>query len=198
MHLDGDNAVTLTGLAAAACDIEREAARLPAASTRFGRRSEEIADVRECAGIRSRIRTRRVRPMADWSISTTRPIYSVPVTQAFTTELRAVRRCDIFMQDVIEEGGLSRARNPRDTDKLSKRYVHILIFQVMQCRTFDFDRTLLTGLAFFWDFNLSLFTKIAERLRSAFVLRRCQKLVQPARGNDRSPMRTGTGPISTI
>ena len=44
VHLDLDRAVALAGLAAAAADVEREAARLVAAHLRLGRQRVELAD----------------------------------------------------------------------------------------------------------------------------------------------------------
>ena len=59
MHLDLDDAVALAGLAAAALDVEREAARLVAARLALGQAGEPFADRREGAGIGRRVRARR-------------------------------------------------------------------------------------------------------------------------------------------
>ena len=59
VHLDLDDAVALTGLAAAALDVEREAARPVAAHLRIGHEREQLADEIERAGVRRRIRARR-------------------------------------------------------------------------------------------------------------------------------------------
>jgi hypothetical protein len=59
VHLDLDDAVALAGLAAAALDVEGEAAGLVAARLRFRQAGEPFADRREGAGIGRRIRARR-------------------------------------------------------------------------------------------------------------------------------------------
>src|SRR5262249_24047041 len=59
VHLDPDYAVALAGLAAAALDVEREAARLVAAGARFRQAREPFADRRERAGISRRVGPRR-------------------------------------------------------------------------------------------------------------------------------------------
>ncbi len=55
VHLDLDDAVALAGLAAAALDVEREAARLVAARFRFRQAGEPFADRRERAGVGRRV-----------------------------------------------------------------------------------------------------------------------------------------------
>ncbi len=67
VHLDLDHAVALAGLAAAALDVEAEAARLVAARARFLGAGEQLADRREQAGVGRRIRARRAadRTLAD-------------------------------------------------------------------------------------------------------------------------------------
>ena len=59
VHLDLDDAVALAGLAAAALDVEREAAGLVAARLGFRQAGEPFADRRERAGIGRRVRARR-------------------------------------------------------------------------------------------------------------------------------------------
>src|SRR5674476_369095 len=59
VHLNLDHAVALAGLAAAALDVEREAAGLVAARFRLRKCGEPFADRRERAGVGRRIRARR-------------------------------------------------------------------------------------------------------------------------------------------
>ena len=59
VHLDLDDAVALAGLAAAALDVEGEAARLVAARLGLGQAGEPVADRREGAGIGRRVGARR-------------------------------------------------------------------------------------------------------------------------------------------
>src|SRR6185369_2987952 len=59
LHLDLDDPVALAVLAAAALDVEREAARPVAADARLGHAGEELADRGEQADVRRRVRTRR-------------------------------------------------------------------------------------------------------------------------------------------
>ena len=59
VHLDLDDAVALAGLAAAALDVEREAAGLVAARLGLGQAGEPFADRREGAGVGRRVGARR-------------------------------------------------------------------------------------------------------------------------------------------
>ena len=59
VHLDLDDAVALARLAAAALDVEAEAARLVAAHLRLGRLGEHLADLVEDAGVGGRVGARR-------------------------------------------------------------------------------------------------------------------------------------------
>ncbi len=59
VHLDLDDAVALTGLAASALHIEREAARLITARLGFRQTRKPVADRREGARIGCRVGTRR-------------------------------------------------------------------------------------------------------------------------------------------
>ena len=59
MHLDLDDAVALTGLAAAALDIEGEAPGTEAAPLGFLRLGEQVADIIEHAGIGGGVGARR-------------------------------------------------------------------------------------------------------------------------------------------
>src|SRR5690606_33675485 len=59
VHLDLDDAVALARLAAAALDVEREAAGAVAARLGLGQAGEPVADRREGAGIGRRVGARR-------------------------------------------------------------------------------------------------------------------------------------------
>ena len=59
VHLDLDDAVALAGLAAAALDVEGEAAGLVAARLGLGQAGEPFADRREGAGVGGRVGARR-------------------------------------------------------------------------------------------------------------------------------------------
>ena len=59
VHLDLDDAVALAGLAAAALDVEGEAAGLVAARLGFGQAGEPVADRREGAGVGRGVGARR-------------------------------------------------------------------------------------------------------------------------------------------
>ena len=59
VHLDLDDAVALAGLAAAALDVEGEAAGLVAARLGLRQAGEPVADRREGAGIGGRVGARR-------------------------------------------------------------------------------------------------------------------------------------------
>ena len=59
LHLDLEDPVALAVLAAAALDVEAEAARRVAADARLRDAGEQLADRREQAGVRRRVRARR-------------------------------------------------------------------------------------------------------------------------------------------
>ena len=59
VHLDAQHAVALARLAAAALHVEREAPGLVAARARVGQAGVELAQEREDAGVRRRVRARR-------------------------------------------------------------------------------------------------------------------------------------------
>ena len=59
VHLDLHETVALARLAPSALHVEREAPRSVAANLRLGQLGEELADRREQAGVRRRIRARR-------------------------------------------------------------------------------------------------------------------------------------------
>ena len=65
VHLDGDHAVALTRLAAAALHVERKPAGPEAASLGIGHHREEIPDEGEQPGVRRRIAARRA---PDWRL----------------------------------------------------------------------------------------------------------------------------------
>ena len=64
MHLDADDAVALAGFAASALDVEGKASRPVAAHPRFRQLREQLADMREQAGIGRGIGSRRAADRA--------------------------------------------------------------------------------------------------------------------------------------
>src|SRR5512138_1074467 len=111
MHLDLDHAVALACLASAAFDVEAKAPRLITASARFRDRREDLADGREQAGVRRRVRARRAADRALIDVDD-----AIDLLQAFDgVARRGVGRCivqrtrDMSIERVIDERRFSRA-----------------------------------------------------------------------------------------
>ena len=90
VHLDLDEAVALAGLAAAALDVEREAAGPVAALARLLHLREQLADRREEPGVGRRIRARRA---ADRALIDADHLVEVLEALRSRRTARARRRC---------------------------------------------------------------------------------------------------------
>jgi hypothetical protein len=82
VHLDAALAVALAGFAAAAGDVEAEAAGLVAALARLGQHGEEVADGREDLGVGGGVGARGAAD-GDWSMRMTLSICSAPVSSSW-------------------------------------------------------------------------------------------------------------------
>ena len=114
VHLDLEDTVALAGLAAAALDVEAEAAGLVAAHARLARLAEELADRVEDTRVRRRIRARRA---ADWLLVDVDDLVdvleSLDLLVFARLTLRVVEpRGDALVEDLVDERRLARAETP--------------------------------------------------------------------------------------
>ena len=124
VHLDLDRAVALARLAAAALDVEREAARLVAAHLRLGRAASTARGCGRTRPVYVAGFERGVRPIGDWSMSITLSNASMPSTAScapgFTRAwLQAVR--ERLADDLVDERRLARAGHAGDADEAADR-----------------------------------------------------------------------------
>ena len=141
VHLDLEQAVTRTRLAAAALDIERETARAVAARLGIRRLGEQVADVVEHTCIGRRIGARRA---SDGRLVNVDDLIQILDADEFVvracTGLRAVQlRCQLLIQDLIDKRGLARAGNTRDTGQRAERDGEVRVLEVVHRTALDRD-----------------------------------------------------------
>ena len=133
MHLDLDDAVAGAGLAAAALHVEAEAALSVALGLGVRRSREEVADHVEHAGV-----GRRVAPgsAADGALVDGNDL--VQLLQSFDAPefsgdlVGPVQPlCQIFVQNLIHQGGLAGAGHAGDAGHDAQRELHVDVLQVV-------------------------------------------------------------------
>ena len=136
VHLDALEPVALAGFAAAALDVEAEAAGLVAALARFGKHGVELADGREEAGVGGGVGARRA---ADGRLIDLD--HFVDVFQAFDGIVLArgvVRSVDFFRQraikNVVDERRFAAAGNAGDGDEAAQRKFDGDVFEIVFAR----------------------------------------------------------------
>ncbi len=133
MHLDLHQPVAAAGLAAAALDIEGEAARAVAPGLRLRRRGEQVADVVEQARIGRRIGPRRP-PMGLWSMSMTLSRCSMPSKWSYSPGPHAgpVQLAgQLFIEDLIDQAGFTGAGNAGHAGKRPQGDGDVDILQIV-------------------------------------------------------------------
>ena len=115
-HFDAPEAVALAGFAAAALDVEAEAAGAVAALARFGEHGEKLADGRENARVGGGIRTRRA---ADGRLVDLDDLVNVLDAQKLPVRAGGFHRAVKLLrqgaiENVVDQRGLSRAGYARD------------------------------------------------------------------------------------
>src|SRR4029077_2911949 len=133
VHLDLDLAVALANLAAAALDVEAEAARLVAARPRLLGLGKELADVVEDAGVGGRVGARRApdRRLVDVDdlVDLAEPVD--PVVGA-GPQLRLVQPVgDRVVQGLVDQGRLARAGDAGDAAEDPDRDRHVDLLEVV-------------------------------------------------------------------
>src|SRR5690606_22783368 len=142
VHLDLDQPVALARLAAAALDVEAEAAGLVAARLRLGQAGEPVADLGEGAGVGRRVRARGAadRRLIDLD-------HLVAVFEAGEAVVRAgddagavERAGGRGVERVDHEAGLARARDTGDAAEGAEREAGGDVLEVVGAGAFDRDR----------------------------------------------------------
>src|ERR1700682_2240937 len=133
VHLDLDDAVALAVLAAAALDVEAEAARSIAAHLRLWHLGEELANVGEHPGVGRRVRARRPSDGrlvdVDHLVDEAEPGNLAGGTRTVFRTIEVLRQAAI--QNVAHQRALARAADAGDTDQLAQREIHIDVLQVV-------------------------------------------------------------------
>ena len=141
VHFDFEQAVTRAGLTAAALDIEGKTACAVAARLCVRRFGKQVADIVEHARISRRIGTRRT---SDRRLVNVDDLVEILDADEFVmrscTGLRAVQlRCQLFVQDFIDERGLARTRNTGHTGERAKRNGKVRMLEVVYRTALDRD-----------------------------------------------------------
>ncbi len=141
VHLDLDDAVALAGLAAAALDVEREAAGAVAARLRLRQAREPLADRRERAGIGGRVGARCApdRRLVDIDdlVDELEPLDPVVLCRM---EMGAVQVSgDGGIEGIDQEGRLAAAGDAGDAGECAERDVGGDVLQVVAARADDAD-----------------------------------------------------------
>ena len=141
MHFDFEQAVTRTRLAAAALDIERETARAVAARLGIRRLGEQIADVVEHTRIGRRVGARRAPDGRLVNVDDLIQILDADelVMRAGTGLCAVQLRCQLFVQDFVDERGLARTRNTGHTGQRAERNSKVRVLEVVHRTALDRD-----------------------------------------------------------
>ena len=122
VHLDLDLAVALAGLAAAALDVEREAAGLVAAHLRVGRQRVELADLVEQLRVGGRVRARRAADRrlvdVDHLVEALDPVDRRVLARLDAEAVQPVR--ERLVDDLVHERRLARAGDAGDRDEAGR------------------------------------------------------------------------------
>ena len=145
VHLDLDDAVALAGLAAAALDVEAEAAGLVAARLRLGQAGEPLADRREGAGVGRGVGARRApdRRLVDVDdlVDVLQPLDAVVRGGGLAGAVDLAR--DRLVERVDQEGGLAAAGDAGDAGEQAERDFGGDVLQVVAARVDDLQRAAL-------------------------------------------------------
>src|SRR5690606_22093569 len=142
VHLDLDQAVALARLAAAALDVEAEAAGLVAARLRLGQAGEPVADLGEGAGVGRRVRARGAADRALVDLD-----HLVAVFEAGEAVVRAGDHAGAVerarggrVERVDHQARLARARDAGDAAEGAEREARGHALEVVGARALERDR----------------------------------------------------------
>ena len=137
VHLDLDLPVALAGLAAAALDVEAEAAGLVAAQLALGRLREELADVVEHAGVGGRVAARRAADGrlvdVDDLVEVLGAVDAVVLAGAQLGAPVEARR-HALVQDLVDQRGLAGAGDAGDAGERADRERDVDVLEVVHAR----------------------------------------------------------------
>src|SRR6267143_501196 len=191
MHLDLDDAVPLTVLAAATLDVEAEPARLVAAHLRLGHFGEQLADIGEDAGVGGRVRPGRPADRRlvdiDHLVDEAQAGNLAGGAGAVFGAIEVLRQAPV--QNVADQRALARAADPGHADQFAQRKVHVNVLQVVFSGSAD-DEHLPVALAAprrQWDRSLAAQERPGDRLG------RFQDIVERAGGDDLPAVLAGAG-----
>ena len=141
VHLDFEQAVTRAGFASTALDIERETARAVAARLGIRRLGEQIADVVEHTRIGRRVGARRASDGRLVNVDDLIEVFDADefVVRACTGLCAVQLRCQLFVQDFVDERGLARTRNTGHTGQRAERNREIRVLEVVHRTALDRD-----------------------------------------------------------
>ncbi len=141
VHLDLDDAVALAGLAAAALDVEREAAGLVAARLRLGQAGEPFADRRERAGVGRGVGARRAadRRLVDVDdlVEVLEPLDAVVRGRGLARAVELAR--DRLVERVDQQRRLAAAGDAGDAGEQAERDFGGDVLEVVAARVDDLD-----------------------------------------------------------
>src|SRR5262249_8966580 len=133
LHLNRNGSVTLTHLAPAAGNIEREAPRIVSARLGVARRSEDVADMIKRLDVRHWVRS---RCSADWALvhknDVGNPLYAgldYTCSESWIGILQ--RRSQCLEQALVNQSGFSGPRNPGDAGHRAERDFDIHILEIV-------------------------------------------------------------------
>ena len=141
VHLDLDLAVAAADLAAAALDVEREAAGLVAARARLLGLGVQVADLVEEADVGRRVRARRAadRRLVD-ADDLVQVLEALDALVRARPHPRAVELVgDGLVEDLVDQRGLARARHARDRAEDAQRHLDVDVLEVVLGRAHDLD-----------------------------------------------------------
>ena len=192
MHFHLHKSIALAGLAAAAFDIEGETAAVVAALAGRGRACKEFSNGGEEAGV-----GRWIAPGGSTNRTLVDTDQALDMLQAFNGIYRrglgpgaidglGGREC----QGLVDEGGLSAARDAGDTDHEPDGNVHVHIAKVVASCTSNPNGPLTRWLAVSRQVNSSAACEVVAGERA----RRGHDLLGAALGHNCAAMHPGTGP----
>ncbi len=142
VHLDAALAFALAGFAASAGHVEGEASGLVATLARFRQHGEEIANLREDAGVGRGIRTRRAANRrlvnANDFVDVLDSGDRLVLTGLFARTIEPLRQRAV--EDVIHQRGFARAGHAGDNRHHAQREGDVEILEVVFRRAEDGDR----------------------------------------------------------
>src|SRR6267143_1305385 len=186
MHLDLDDAVPLTVLAAATLDVEAEPARLVAAHLRLGHFGEQLA------GVGGRVRAGRPADRRlvdiDHLVDEAQPGNLAGGARAIFGAIEVLRQAPV--QNVAHQRAFARAADPGHADQFAQWKVDVDVLQVVFSGSAD-DEHLPVALAAArrqWDRSLAAQERPGDRLGGF------QNIVEGAGGHDLPAVLAGAGP----